>query len=41
MANFSLLIAWGEYGLGASTNLSYAIHAYLNDSETAGWHGTV
>jgi hypothetical protein len=41
MAKFNLLIAWGEYGLGASTNLSHAIHAYLNDSETITWHGAV
>lgn len=31
---------WGEYGLGQPTNMSYAMHAYFNDSESAGFHGT-
>ncbi|PCG95933.1 hypothetical protein PENOC_075280 [Penicillium occitanis (nom. inval.)] len=31
---------WGEYGLGQKTNLSYAINAYFNDTQSAGYHGT-
>ncbi|PYH50384.1 uncharacterized protein BO96DRAFT_491537, partial [Aspergillus niger CBS 101883] len=31
---------WSEYGLGQPTNLSYAMHAYFNDSQSAGYHGT-
>lgn len=31
---------WGEYGLGQPTNLSYALHTYFNDSQSAGYHGT-
>lgn len=32
--------AWGEYGLGQPTNMSYAMHSYFNDSQSAGYHGT-
>ncbi|KAK1975702.1 hypothetical protein LZ30DRAFT_807420, partial [Colletotrichum cereale] len=31
---------WGEYGLGQPTNLSYAMHTYFNDTESADYHGT-
>lgn len=32
--------AWGEYGLGQPTNLSYAMHTYFNDSQSQSYHGT-
>ncbi|KAK1967055.1 hypothetical protein LY78DRAFT_607389 [Colletotrichum sublineola] len=31
---------WGEYGLGQPTNLSYAMHTYFNDSQSASYNGT-
>ncbi|KAK2047260.1 hypothetical protein LZ31DRAFT_611068 [Colletotrichum somersetense] len=34
------IFPWGEYGLGQPTNLSYAMHTYFNDSQSATYNGT-